>query len=176
MNLSSDLTTIFPITFSLLGSEQAADLQSRFLQEWGLLNLHFFPMVLREQRFPLAAIEAADFEFQLYFLSSQNFSMKPSLSANLIVHPSCQFVQISASAEALGRPAGLYVLWKNAVTVNEKRLDKAEAALLDRLQEDLPVYRQSLDRAELGIFKNLLNLGVIAESLPKNQPFDESAN
>lgn len=176
MSLSSDLTTIFPITFSLLGFEQGAHLQSQFLKDWGLHNLHFFPMVLREQRYPLAAIEAADFEYQIYFLRSQSFSSKSSLSANLTVHLSCQFVQISVSADVLSRPPGLYVLWKNAETIHERRLDKAEAYLLDRLQDDLPVYRQGLDRAELLILKKLLSLGIVSENLTKIQPVDESAN
>jgi len=165
---------IFPITFSLLAPEPAANLQAQFLKEWGLRNLHFFPMVLREQSFPLAVIETADFEFQIHFLKTQEFPLRRVLSANLILHPSCQFVRISAATTALHRPVGVYVLWKNTEPVYEKRLDQKEAALLDRLQEDLPVYRQNLDAAELDVLQNLLSLGIIIENLPKIWPFDES--
>ncbi len=166
MDLSLDLEKIFPQTFLVLGAESASKVRDEFEREWGLRSLHFFPMVLREKKFPLAIVEIADYEFQIHFLRTQEFRARSSVTANLVVHASCQFVRISAASAALKKAAGLYVIWKSANEIQEKRLEMHEAALLDRLREDLPVYRKSLNEDEYLTFLGLMKLGIINENQP----------
>jgi hypothetical protein len=166
MDLSLDLEKIFSQTLSALGAEDAAKVRADFEQEWGVRNLHFFPMVLREKKYSLAVVEIADYEFQIHFLRTQDFGVRPSGSANLIVHASCQFIRISAASVILKKNAGLYVIWKIANEIREKRLEMSEAALLDRLREDLPVYRKSLSDDEYQTLLNLMKLGIINENVP----------
>ena len=174
MALSLDLQEIFPLTFSVLDSQTAAHLRSEFMRDWGSRHLHFFPMVVREKKLPAAAIEAADYEFQLHFLAQEDFPVRLGTDGNLMLHPSCQFLQIEAASDVLKIPKGLYVLWKSTVTerIEKKILNLPEAAVLDRLQEGMIVYRQDLSRDEKLILEGLLALGIVCEG-PSSELCDE---
>jgi hypothetical protein len=162
MMKAMDLASIFPRTFSLFGKQEAQDLADQFLTDWGAEHLHFFPMYLRRNQYSSLAVEASDFEYQLHALSRQDMKFRqPQTPEILALNPSCQFLRLQEASRLLGRSPGLYVLWKSGEQVAEKILSLNEAAILDRLREDLPLYRNELSAPEARVVSDLLSLEII---------------
>jgi hypothetical protein len=170
MQKSMDLASIFPRTFSLFEKQEAQDLTTRFLTEWGMGHLHFFPMYLRQSRYSSMAVEASDFEYQLHALANQDLIFrKPQMTEMLVLNPSCQFLRLQEASRLLGRSPGLYVLWKSGEQVAEKILSLNEAAILDRMREDLPLYRNELSAPEARIVSDLLMMDIVWAGPSQNQ-------
>ncbi len=162
MRKSIDFASVFSRTLSQLEAAEAHQLREEFLQNWGMDHLHFFPMFLRQNQYPAAVVEAADYEFQIYSLNEQDLRFrKPEVLGQLMLNPSCQFLRIHSAAWALGKAAGLYAIWKSNDQVQEKILNLQEAALLDLLREDLPVYEQELSIEERKTLSELQALNLV---------------
>lgn len=170
MTLSPDLQEIFPLTFSLLEAEKAEGLRAEFLKDWGVHNLHFFPMLLREKKYPPSVVETADYEFQMFYLKQESFPLRRDLGENIIVHPSCQFLHLQSAAAVLGWQRGLYVFWKNGERIEKKRLNLAEVSLLDRLQDDMILFRRDLSSDEVHVLESLLAIGIVCEGQVPSSP------
>ncbi len=167
MDLSFSLTTIFPRTLQLLDRLESERLQRDFMQSWGMDQLHFFPMMLKENGKPQALIETADYEYQIYRLKYRDEGAQRKEGAHLMINPSCQFVRIQAAAASLQLPAGVYALWRDVKNeVKQKRLGVSEATLLDRLQEDLILLPQELSSADLAVLNELVDQGLVYFSGP----------
>ena len=112
-------------------------------------------MSLRDQKIENQIVEVADYEYLHYSLKMESSSSQ-SRTEIPGINPTARFLWLSESAEILGKASGLYVLWKNSLGhIQERRLSKAEAAVLDRLCEDLVLILSELSLTEAGTLSQL---------------------
>jgi hypothetical protein len=163
MALSPDLQEIFPLTFSQLTPKKANELRAEFHSDWGFENLHFFPMLVRQKKYPLAVIEIADYEFLRHTLEEQTFP-RSAPTAHLSLDPSVQFTLVHSSAAVLEKAPGVYLLWKKKNQLQEKILSEDEALFLDRLREDQLVYETDLTPQEALVVERFRSLGILKPS------------
>ncbi|MEZ0391001.1 MAG: hypothetical protein ACAH59_02220 [Pseudobdellovibrionaceae bacterium] len=163
MALSSDLEKIFPLTLSLLEAEESQRFQHEFEKDWGFERLHFFPMLLKSHKCPQKILEVGDYEYLQFFLQSQTFSAVSS-GPHLQLNTSLQFFPLRSASEILGKEPGLYLLWKSAGQVQERKATFEEAQLLDRLREDQMLFEADLSSQEKEIAENFFAWGILQPS------------
>jgi hypothetical protein len=164
MDLSLALSQIFPITWSLLSDSEKKNVFEEFSASWGIEDLHFFPMLLRQMRLGDQVIEAAHYEFLKFWTPQLEVSLKTS-TIPYVLNPTLQFVSLNAAAGLFGKDPGLYLLWKWNEQLREMMLFKDQAALLDRLQEDQILLRTELSSKQNEILDQLLTLRIVLENI-----------
>lgn len=164
MDLSLALSEIFPITLSLFSDGEKAAVIEEFSASWGVEDLHFFPMLLRQMRWGSQIIEASHYEFLKYWTPQLEVSLKSS-SVPYLLNPTLQFASLKAAASLFEKDPGLYLLWKWNGQLREMMLFKDQAALLDHLQEDQILLRSELSPKENEVLDQLLTLRIVLENV-----------
>ncbi len=149
---------VFPRTFALLSETQAWQLEAQFLGQFSQQQLHFFPMWLKEQKKALSLIQCADYEYLKFAVQTEE---RASLShPRWHWHSSVRLLLFTAGAEALGKVAGVYALWKCEENFCERILNQEELTLMEALNEDLPIDPASIPNYEKNL-QEFLRLGII---------------
>jgi hypothetical protein len=168
MDLSPALQEIFPLTFSLISEAQSLSLRKEFSRDWGLDQIHFFPMLVRQRKFEVRVIEIADYEYLKHWLKDQILSRSLS-AAPFVLNPTLQFIWLGEAAEILRKDPGLYALWKWDGQDLEKMLSPIEAQVLDRLREDQIFLQSEFSEDQNTILVQLISMHMVFENINQTE-------
>lgn len=134
--------------------------------------VHYFPMWLRQHKFPATLIEVSYFEaiqaqqrnFVTHFPGSR-------LTLGIRLNPSLQVIEIKASAEYLSLEAGTYLFYVYQNNPQFLLAEKSDLQLIERLEEDVIATRLELTQSfAQSRMEELLNLGILEERGAFDQP------
>ncbi len=155
------ITTVFPKTLACLTEIEQHRFFSDFLNQFSLDQLHFVPMLLKQQRKPLACIQIADYEFLQDSIRNQDWGALKYPGWHL--DPSAQRLLFTKGAQVLGKPVGVYVLWNYQGQVLEIVLSEKKLCLFESYHAD-EIWRPDLEMDLHEEFLALQKIGIIRSS------------